>query len=99
MTISTMTPDPGSVCSLSRVLRLYDWDGLRQTIPVNFFSDILAEDTALSQGRGWQGQLSVKNVSLAKDTTLMGVLWPFGSFITLVNNLDRNRWLSAVRCL
>jgi hypothetical protein len=27
-----------------------------------------------AQGRGWQGQLSFKKVSLAKDTTLMGVL-------------------------
>ncbi|MCX2975602.1 hypothetical protein EYC87_18635, partial [Halieaceae bacterium IMCC8485] len=35
----------------------------------------------------------------AKDTTLMGVLWPLGSLITLVSSLDRNRWLSAVRCL
>ena len=28
-----------------------------------------------AQGRGWQGHISVKKVSLAKDTTLMGVLW------------------------
>ena len=27
-----------------------------------------------------QGHISVKKVSLAKDTTLMGVLWLFGSF-------------------
>ena len=46
-----------------------------------------------------QGHISVKKVFLAKDTTLLGVLWPFGSFITLVNILHRKRWLSAVRCL
>jgi len=51
------------------------------------------------QGRGWQGHISVKKVSLAKDTTLMGVLWPFGSFITIVNSLNRDKWLSAVDCL
>ena len=50
-------------------------------------------------GIGGVCRYSSKKVSPAKDTTLMGVLWPFGSFITLVNILDRNRWLSAVRCL
>jgi hypothetical protein len=33
------------------------------------------------------------------DTTLMGVLWPFAAFIAIVNSLDRDKWLSAVRCL
>jgi hypothetical protein len=28
----------------------------------------------------------------------MGVLWPFGSFITIVNSLNRDKWLSAVDC-
>ncbi|MDG2048108.1 MAG: hypothetical protein P8J79_12930 [Halioglobus sp.] len=45
-----------------------------------------------------QGQLSFKKVSLSKYTTLMGVLWPFGSFITIVNSLNRDKWLSAVDC-
>ncbi len=36
---------------------------------------------------------------LAKDTTLMGGLWPLGSCITLVNSLDRDKWLAVVRCL
>ena len=52
-----------------------------------------------AQGRGWQGHISFKKVSLAKDTTLMGILWPFDSLITQVNSLDRDKWLSAVRCL
>ena len=52
-----------------------------------------------AQGRGWQGHISFKKVSLAKDTTLMGTLWPWGSLITQVNSLDRDKWLSAVRCL
>ena len=39
-----------------------------------------------------RAQLSFENVSLAKDTTLMGVLWPLGALITLVNNsLDRDK--------
>ena len=52
-----------------------------------------------AQGRGWQGHISFKKVSLAKDTTLMGILWPFDSLITQVNSLDRDKGLSAVRCL
>ena len=52
-----------------------------------------------AQGRGWQGHISFKKVSLAKDTTLMGILWPWDSLITQVNSLDRDKWLSAVRCL
>ena len=52
-----------------------------------------------AQGRGWQGPITVKKVSLSKYTTPMGVLWPFGSFITIVNNLNRDKWLSAVDCL
>jgi NADPH:quinone reductase-like Zn-dependent oxidoreductase len=36
---------------------------------------------------------------LAKDTTLMGGLWPLGSCITRVNSLDRDKWLAVVRCL
>lgn len=53
----------------------------------------------LLKEEGWQGHISFKKVSLAKDTTLMGFLWPFGSLITLVDSLDRDKWLSAVRCL
>lgn len=52
-----------------------------------------------AQGRGWQGHISFNKVSLSKYTTLMGVLWPFGSLIKLVNSLDRDKWLSAVHCL
>ena len=52
-----------------------------------------------AQGRGWQGHISFKKVSLAKDTTLMGGLWPLGSCITRVNSLDRDKWLAVVRCL
>jgi hypothetical protein len=52
-----------------------------------------------AQGRGWQGPISLKKVSLAKDTTLMDGLWLLGSLITLVNSPDRDKWLSAVRCL
>ena len=52
-----------------------------------------------AQGRGWQGHISFKKVSLAKDTTLMGILWPWDSLITQVNSLDRDKGLSAVRCL
>ncbi len=48
---------------------------------------------------GWQGHISFKKASFAKDTTLMGFLWPFGSLITPVDNLDRDQWLPAVRCL
>ena len=52
-----------------------------------------------AQGRGRQGHISFKKVSLAKDTTLMGILWPWDSLITQVNSLDRDKGLSAVRCL
>jgi len=52
-----------------------------------------------AQGRGWQGPISFKKVSLAKDTTLTGGLWPYDSFITQVNSLDRDQWLSTVCCL
>jgi hypothetical protein len=34
-----------------------------------------------AQGRGWQGQLSFKKVSLAKDTTLMGVCIPSATMV------------------
>ena len=41
-----------------------------------------------------QPRVTDKKVSLSKYTTLMGVLWPFGSCITIVNSLDRDRALS-----
>jgi len=53
----------------------------------------------LLKEEGWQGQLSFKKASFAKDTTLMSFLWPFGSLITPVDSMDRDEWLSAVHCL
>lgn len=52
-----------------------------------------------AQGRGGQGHISFKRVSVARDTTRMGILWPWDSLITQVNSLDRDKGLSAVRCL
>lgn len=52
-----------------------------------------------AQGGGWQGHVSFNKVFLSKYTQLMGVLWPFGASITQVNSLDRDKWLSAARCL
>ena len=55
--------------------------------------------TNAAQGRGWQALLWFEKVSLAKDTKLMAVLWPFGAFVIVVNSLNHDKWLSAASCL